>query len=74
MKQKVNPFFTENHTEIYFYWENLDVLVEEEYLLMDFNAIVSAVGGSLGLFLGFSCLDFLLKMLSRVEIVLYKQK
>ena len=26
--------------------------------MFDFNAIVSAVGGSLGLFLGFSCLDF----------------
>ncbi len=31
---------------------------QEEVLLLDFNAIVSAVGGSLGLFLGFSCLDF----------------
>ena len=26
-----------------------------EYLLYDFPAIVSAVGGNLGLFLGFSC-------------------
>lgn len=32
----------------------------EEYLLFDGNAIVSAVGGSLGLFLGFSCLSTLL--------------
>ncbi len=30
--------------------------VEEEYELFDANEIVSAVGGSLGLFLGFSCL------------------
>ncbi len=28
----------------------------EEYLLFDGNAIISAVGGALGLFLGFSCL------------------
>jgi hypothetical protein len=42
-------------------------LREEEYLLFDFNAIVSAVGGSLGLFLGFSCLDFLLRLLAKVE-------
>ena len=71
--QKENPFFTDNYTEIYFIWENLDVLIEEEYLLMDFNAIVSAVGGSLGLFLGFSCLDFLLKLLSRIELFVYAQ-
>jgi hypothetical protein len=57
----------ENFTEIYFYWENFDVLVEEEILLLDFNAIVSAIGGSLGLFLGFSCLGFLLKLLSKIE-------
>ncbi len=74
LKQKVNPFFRENHTEIYIYWENLDVLIEEEYLLMDLNAIVSAVGGSLGLFLGFSCLGSLLSLLSRIELSLYKQK
>ena len=73
MKQKENTFFTDNYTEIYFYWENLDVLIEEEYLLMDLNAIVSAVGGSLGLFLGFSCLDFLLKLLSRIELIVYTQ-
>jgi len=74
LKQKVNPFFRENHTEIYLYWENLDILIEEEYLLMDLNAVVSAVGGSLGLFLGFSCLHFLLSLLSRIELSLCQHK
>ncbi len=32
------------------------VTVEEQYELFDVNEIVSAVGGSMGLFLGFSCL------------------
>ena len=31
------------------------VKIEEEYTLMGTNAIISATGGSLGLFLGFSC-------------------
>ncbi len=31
--------------------------LHEEYKLFDFNAIVASVGGSLGLFLGFSFLD-----------------
>ena len=65
-----NPIFSEksvNVTEMYLSWDDLNVLVEEEYLLLDFNAIVSAVGGSIGLLLGFSCLDFLLKLLSKIE-------
>ncbi len=36
---------------------SMDVEVREELLIFDFNAIVSAVGGSLGLFLGFSFYD-----------------
>ncbi len=38
-------------------FETNDVIVLEEYLLYDFNDIIAAVGGSLGLFLGFSCLQ-----------------
>jgi len=34
-----------------------DVTIIEEVLLFDFAAIVAAVGGSLGLFIGFSFLD-----------------
>jgi hypothetical protein len=34
-----------------------DVTIVEEVLLFDFTAIVAAVGGSLGLFIGFSFLD-----------------
>jgi hypothetical protein len=40
-------------------------MIQEEYLLYDFNAIISAVGGNLGLFVGFSCLSF-------VEIITVK--
>ena len=34
-----------------------NVLVNEEYLLYDLNNIISAVGGSMGLFLSFSFLE-----------------
>ena len=44
-----------NMSNIAIYYENIDTLVTEEVLLYDLNSIVSAVGGSLGLFLGFSC-------------------
>ncbi len=43
---------------LYFYVYN-SFETAEEYLLFDGNAIISAVGGSLGLFLGFSCLTML---------------
>ncbi len=46
---------TGNFTYYYVYYQTTRVLVYEEYLLFDFGSIVSAVGGSLGLFLGFSC-------------------
>ncbi len=44
-----------NRTFIYLYYHTTKVMVYEDYLLFDFGSIVSAVGGSLGLFLGFSC-------------------
>ena len=44
-----------NQSNIAVYYELTDTIVTEEVLLYDLNSIVSAVGGSLGLFLGFSC-------------------
>jgi hypothetical protein len=74
--ERNNPILASNSsaTELFIYWDTLEVSIEEEYLLFDFNAIVSAVGGSLGLFLGFSCLDFLLKLMAKVEVTLFKNK
>ena len=37
---------------------NIEVEMHDEILIFDFNAIVASVGGSLGLFLGFSFFDF----------------
>jgi len=42
------------------------VIVIEEVLLFDFAAIVSAVGGSLGLFIGFSFLDLFKALISKM--------
>ena len=46
-----------NITGIFVVFGTTDVSLIEEKLLFDFNAIISSLGGSLGLFLGFSCLD-----------------
>ncbi len=44
---------------IFFYYIDTSVVVSKEVQLMTFNGFVSAFGGSLGLFLGFSCLSTL---------------
>ena len=37
-----------------------EITVYEEYVVYDFNGIVGTVGGSLGLFVGFSFLDIIM--------------
>ncbi len=48
-----------NYSMVYIAYHTTMVMVSEEYKLFDFGAIVAAVGGSLGLFLGFSCWQFI---------------
>ena len=43
--------------------------IEEEYTLMGANAIISAAGGSLGLFLGFSCYGAIWNIFESAETV-----
>jgi hypothetical protein len=43
-------------------YSTLDILFIEDYILFDGFAIVAAVGGSMGLFLGFSFFNCLLRM------------
>lgn len=63
-----------NFTSIYVFYRSSTVTVVEEYRLFDFNAIVAAVGGSLGLFLGFSCWQFVLSTAEVLEHVKRKGK
>ena len=41
------------------FYSHTDIRVESVEILVDFNSFISSVGGSLGLFLGFSFLGFL---------------
>ena len=43
----------------------LDVKVETEYKVYDFTGILGSVGGSLGLFIGFSFLDVILCIINK---------
>ena len=48
------------------FWVSLTtpiVVVYEKYVVYDFGGIVGMVGGSLGLFIGFSFMDFMLMLI-----------
>ncbi len=49
----------------YIYFYDLSVLVEEEYVLLDFPALLASVGGFVGMLLGWSAMD-LSRLLSRL--------
>ena len=49
-------------------YKSFTIFHYKETLLYDFNAIVAAVGGSLGLFLGFSCYEQGKKLIDLVPI------
>ena len=61
-----------NFSYIFFHWEDDQAWMEEEYLLMDIGSLSADIGGSLGLFLGFSCLEFMRQFLKFVELLLLK--
>ena len=58
-----------NTTTLWVEYASPKIRVEEEYTIMGLNAIISATGGSLGLFLGLSCYGVAWKILEKVETV-----
>ena len=48
----------------------MKIETEEEMLIYDFSAIIAGVGGSLGLFLGFSCLQAVEPTLKKIAAIL----
>ena len=62
-----NLFHLENNTLLTARYASSKTKIEEEYILMGGNAIIAASGGSLGLFLGFSCHGVIMKVFEMVE-------
>ncbi len=50
-----------NESNLAVYYKTMDAVIEEEVLLYDLNSFVAAMGGSMGLFLGFSCYQLALQ-------------
>jgi len=53
--------------DLYFYLGAIHVKKSKQVLLYDFNSIVAGVGGSLGLFLGFSCLGLSNRIIEKFD-------
>ena len=58
-----------NRTSLYAKYSTPKIKIEKEYTIMGVNAIISATGGSLGLFLGLSCYGVAWNILEKVESV-----
>ncbi len=56
-----------NASNLKFFYRTMKTRFSEEVLLYDFYTIVGIVGGSLGLFLGFSCFSVVQKLLSSLN-------
>ena len=49
----------DNRTMLFFNYPSMDVEVSQKVKILDASSFISAVGGNLGLFIGFSFLDTL---------------
>jgi hypothetical protein len=63
-QMNISPFKSPSNSELILFYNSIQVEFGREVVLYDFNTIVAAVGGSMGLFLGFSFYDSALKLAS----------
>ena len=54
------------------YFKEIEYELKKEYILFDINSIVASVGGSMGLFLGFSCFGMLSSLLAVCKEIAFK--
>ena len=60
-----------NKTTLHSYYASPNVRIEEEYMLLGPLTMISATGGSLGLFLGFSCYGAIWNIFEMVETIFH---
>ena len=64
-----NPVQSEVSQDIWFYYSlsKNETIVFEEYLIYDFVSIIGSIGGTLGLFIGFSFSKLVSIMLHQIQ-------
>ena len=67
-RKKQNPVFKSNYdVGVDYQFPSEAVIYHKEYLIYDFSGMIGSVGGSLGLFIGFSFMDFIFYLINLVE-------
>ena len=56
---------------MYTYFDSMIVEIQNEILIYDWPKFLSAIGGTLSLYLGFSCLSMLLVILSSMKRIVH---
>ncbi len=60
---------------LFVYFDSMTLVINEQVLLFDVSAFIGNIGGSLGLFVGFSYLDFATKIVSTlIDCLRFKRK
>ena len=70
IKTKDNP----RHVEIFFWFTSNTTQVHQEYLVYDTVGLIGSIGGSLGLFIGFSFHGALISILVFIKNILIRSK
>ena len=60
------------HTEIYFWFASNETQIHQEYLVFDTIGLIGSIGGNLGLFIGFSFHEALVKLISSFKNLLLR--
>jgi hypothetical protein len=68
----INNYKSQPRREVYMYYLEKTVRLKSKTKLVTFNGFVSSFGGSLGLFLGFSCLSTLFDLVDYIKKKLEK--
>jgi hypothetical protein len=61
-------FVNDSYFKVKIYYDMLEVEEQVEYFVYDLNTMIGAIGGVLGLWLGFSCLSILLGIIETLQI------
>ena len=60
------------HTEIYFWFASNETQIHQEYLVFDTIGLIGSIGGNLGLFIGFSFHEALVKIIFSIKNLLLR--
>ena len=71
-KNTFSPEFVKEYYSIFASFETMDIEKHEENLIYDSGSFFAAVGGNLGLFLGFSCFSIIVAAIDFVAKKLRK--